>query len=186
MYSSAGKRLPTIAEYKELLLPVDVDVDHFEVNQNGFISPDPDTYIPVQIDDKHFRLLPGPEFSPRLYRGQDAYYDKCVPSLHRLAEYYEYIVQEIKKWEFYKLLFQHPAARYFDNWIIQNKMFSMNFEGLAQHYEFKTSMLDFSRSKDVAMFFAHCKLNEKLNQYEPIRDENQITVLYTLDFKKAI
>jgi len=52
-------------------------------------------------------------------------------------------------------------------WRIDGKYFKVDMEGLAAHCEFTTAMIDVSRSKDVAMFFALCEKNGT-GQYAPI------------------
>jgi len=157
------------------------------MNQYGCVaSENDDALLVVQTDDIHFSLLPGPEFSPRLYRGQPAFYEACVPSLfrHPMTQI-KYVTNLLKKYEFYKLMAGHPMIGYLQNWCIDGKYFKIDMEGLSAHYEFATPMIDVSRSKDVAMFFALCEKNQ-YNEYEPIIDESREIVLYTIDLKTLL
>ncbi|TKI68439.1 hypothetical protein FCU45_10525 [Sulfurimonas crateris] len=54
-----------------------------------------------------------------------------------------------------------------------------------RHYEFKTNHLDFSRDKDIAMFFMTCSYNPKNRTFTPISD-GSMGVMYSYDFKLGI
>ncbi|WP_156968127.1 hypothetical protein [Desulfobacter vibrioformis] len=78
----------------------------------------------------------------------------------------------------------HPIIRHLSNWCIDGYCFKVDMEGLAAHYEFATAMIDLSRSKDVAMFFAFC---EKIDgRYQPIVDESREVVIYTINLKALL
>ena len=147
---------------------------------------DPESLCVVQTDASHFSLLPGPEFSPRLYRGQNRYFSKCLPAFLRppLTKI-KRLTDILKKYEFFKLLCSHPIVNYLAEWKIEDKSFKVDFEGLAAHYEFSTLKLDLTRSKDVAMFFALCeKEDPQKDEYKPIDDSDREAVLYTVDLNK--
>ena len=184
--NSGGIRLPTFNEYAGRLLPFEHEDDNCKINYSGCMTDDKDDYIVIRIGDGKFRLMPGPEFSPRLYRGQNRYYPDCKPSVYRKKQYPEYILNKIKLFEFIKLIGSSPIVELMRNLKIMEHSFSMDFHGLAQHYELETEMLDFTRSKDIAMFFALCAKNETTNCYEPILDETREVVIYSLDIKKMI
>ena len=177
-----GKKIPTINEHGALLLPYDIQDDYCWINNIGAVtSDDKDTLFVIQTSDKHFSLFPGPEFSPRLYRGQTVFYNECVPLLFREPiTQIKYLTDLLKKYEFYKLMAGHPIIRHLQGWCIDGKYFKINMEGLSGHYEFSTPMMDVTRSKDIAMFFALCEKKED-NQYRPIIDENRYVILYTVD-----
>lgn len=183
-----GMKIPTIQVYAAGLLPCAIQDDYCQINQIGCVaSESKDALLVVQTDDSHFSLLPGPEFSPRLYRGQPAFYEECVPSLFRQPmTQIRYLTDLLKKYEFYKLMVVHPLIGYLRNWCIDGKYFKIDMEGMSAHYEFATSMMDFTRYKDVAMFFALCEKNKETDQYEPITDENREAVLYTADLKALL
>lgn len=184
-----GAKIPNIESYGSLLLPFAIQDDYCRINNIGCVaSENDDDFCVVQTDDHHFSLLPGPEFSPRLYRGQTRFHDQCVPSLFRLKENrIGYLTALLKKYEFYKLIAgSHPIIGYLQNWTIDGKYFKIDMEGLSQHYEFATSMIDVTRSKDIAMFFALCEKNATSKWYEPIIDENREVVLYTVNLKALL
>ena len=179
-----GKRIPTIENYGSLLLPCETRHYYCWMNQLGCVaSKDRDTLLVIQTYAKHFSLLHGPEFSPWLYRGQTGFYKRRVPLLFRKATPIRYLTDLLKKYEFHKLMAEHPIVRSLRNWYIDGKHFKIDMEGLSAHYEFATSMIDVTRSRDIAMFFALCEKNKKSNRYEPITDESREVVLYTVDLK---
>ena len=182
-----GKSILTIDQYAALLLPFGIQDDHCRVNHYGCVTTEEaDSLCVVQTDDSHFSLLPGPEFSPHLYRGQPAFYEECLPSLFRKPIIQiKYLTDLLKKYEFYKLMAGHPMIGHLVDWCIDGKCFKVDMEGLAAHYEFATAMIDVSRSRDVAMFFALCEKN-KMGIYVPIVDENREVVLYTINLQELI
>ena len=182
-----GKKIPTIENYVAGLLPYEISDDDCWINQIGRIASDNKAdLLVVQTDDNHFSLLPGSEFSPRLYRGQPGFHKKCVPLLFRGLTQIKYLTDLLKKYEFCKLMAEHPTIKYLQDWCIDGKHFKIYMEGLSAHYEFATPMLDVTKSKDIAMFFALCEKNKKSNRYEPVTDENREVVLYTVDMKALL
>jgi hypothetical protein len=170
-----------------MVLPYEIEDDHVWINEIGCVaSKDDDALCVVQIDGKHFSLLPGPEFSPRLYRGQTVFYDRCIPALFRdPVTQIGYLTALLKKYEFYKAMAEHPIVRHLQGWRIDEKHFKIDMEGLSAHYEFATTMIDVTRSRDVAMFFALCEKN-RTGRYEPIIDESREVVLYTMNLKSLL
>jgi len=180
-----GKRLPNIEEYGELLLSMDSDDDYGWVNDYGCVtSPSLDLLMAVQTSPEHFRFMPGPEFSPRLYRGETEYHAQCVPSISRGICDNEALYW-VGKWiELSALMDQHPATFDLAASRIGGLTFGLNIEAIAQHYGYKTLLLDFSRSRDVAMFFATCSYDAVKNEYCPLPAGR--AVLYTVDVRKLI
>jgi len=177
-----GKRLPTVLEYVHFLMPYSFQQDDCKINNIGAMTTDENDFMTVQYDN-FFTLLPGPEFNPRLYRGQNSFHDPCLPGLYRKATQLTIFVNILKNYEFYKfLLGSHPIIYDLMQWVIDGKHFYIDLEGIAQHYEFSTTMIDVTRSKDVALFFAYCQRNYRTNKYEPILDETRQVILYTIDF----
>jgi hypothetical protein len=184
-YSADGKRLPTISEYASLLSPIMAN-EGIKIHPIGMITGDSEDLYPVQIETDKFALMPGPEFSPWLYRGQNGFHDNCKASIYRNNDYASYILSEIKLCECRKLLLNHPIVHLLFGMTIQDNLLAIDFESLAQHYGLSTDMLDFTRSRDIAMFFATCSLNRTTNQYEPILDETTEAAIYMLDVKTII
>ena len=181
-----GRGLPSIEEFASSLNSMEIAEDTYSINQYGMITnPDLDLLLPVQTSAQYFRFMPGPEFSPRLYRGETEFHSSCVPSIFRNG------INSIdrcfligKRIELSALMDLHPATKGLCALRIGHLSFDLNIEAIAQHYGFKTGLMDFSRSRDVAMFFATCRYDLKTETYNPL-DEGW-AVLYTADLKGLI
>jgi len=66
---------------------------------------------------------------------------------------------------------------------MRNVRYKVDFEAIAQHYGYPTQMLDLTRSRDVAMFFATHHIHED-SRPEPALGCR--AVLYTIDLKRFI
>jgi hypothetical protein len=182
MLREQGKRLLTLSEYSCSLLPLDFETDDCTINQYGVVTDaNSDSVFVIQTSPRHFRLMPGPEFSPRLYRRQNGFYDPCVPSIYRNQKPID-IIYWVAKWlELNLSLNEHPACLWLRELEVEGLRFAFDIQGIAQHYGFPTALLDFSRSKDVAMFFATCGYDSKSKTYYPLKSGN--AVLYTIDLR---
>lgn len=179
-----AERLMTVEQYIAGIMPGTFAKDDVWINNIGCVTGNSDDFFAVQTEAGKFRLMPGPEFCPRMYRGQNQYYPQCKASIYRKDDCAGYVIDFIKQHEFFKLICSSPIATLMEHFTIMNCAFSMDLVGLAQHYELATEMMDFTRSKDIAMFFASCKRNDKTKQYEPNIDDTKDAVLYTVDMKK--
>lgn len=185
MLKEHGKHFPTLKEYVSMLLPISLD-DNDTINQWGAVTSgsDEEFYV-VQTSDKGFRLMPGPEFSPRLYRGQRKHYPSCKASLFRNCKTYaDALYWTVKRIELGNLLFSHPALKDVMSWDFDGLQFDFNLEAVAQHYQYPTRMIDLSRSKDIAMFFATHRFSEEFEN--PIPAVGSTAVLYTVDVAKLL
>jgi hypothetical protein len=184
MLTEVGKRLPTLVEYAALLLPMEHSNDRSCVNHVGaFTEPEHDRIVPVETSPGRFRFTSGPEFSPRIYRGQTQFHDVCKPSLYR-REAVEAMFWVTKTIELGEVLWQHPGVSDLLQLILEDHKFDFNLEAIAQHYGYPTVFLDFSRSKDVAMFFATCVWDKEARRYSPLSSGR--AVLYTADLRALI
>lgn len=184
MLREKGKRLITREAYAQMLLPMEQERDDILVNQYGAHSgSETGILFPVETSSGRFRFMPGPEFSPRLYRGQTQFCERCRPSLYR-REAIEAMYWSTKVFDLGALLWQHPACADFLGWNLEGLAFDLSFEAIAQHYHFPTAMLDFSRSKDVAMFFATCSFDAETKRYSPANSGT--AVLYTADLRSLL
>lgn len=181
-----GKRLPSIDEFASSLTSMEVAEDACGRNQIGLITDiNVDLLLAVRTSDQNFRFMPGPEFSPRLYRGETEFHAACVPSMFRDGISNIDRCFAIGKWvELSALMDQHPATHDLQASRIGDLSFGLNIEAIAQHYGFKTGLMDFSRSREVAMFFATCRYDSETESYSPL-DEGA-AVLYTVDLKGLI
>lgn len=181
-----GLRLPTVEEFASSLAPMRALEDEIRFNQIGLVTEiGADLLVAIRTSDRHFRFMPGPEFSPRLYRGETAFHDPCVPSVFRDGIRPIDRCFAIGKWiELSALMDHHPATHDLGECRIGDLSFDLNIEAIAQHYGFRTRLMDFSRSKDVAMFFATCQYDAVTESYAPMRKGT--AVLYTVDLKGLI
>lgn len=179
---SQGLRLQTIDEYAHSLQFS--QSDDLCINNYGCYNNDPDCFVAVKIDENHFKFIPGHEFSSRLYRGQSKFHELCYSSRFRNDDYIDNIKNDIRKEEFILLIKSHPILISAQKIKITDLYLQVDFEGLAQHYGFRTSYLDLTRSKDIAMFFAIYDYDETKDVYKPT--DNKEVVLYTVDLFKGL
>lgn len=181
-----GVRLPSIEEFAAGLISMKISDDNCWISEAGAITDNSiDLLLPVRTSDKHFRFMPGPEFSPRLYRGETEFHPVCVPTMFRPGNSdVDRCFAIAKGYELSTLIDHHPATHDLNKSRIGNLSFEFNIQAIAQHYGFKTGLMDFSRSKDVAMFFATCSHDPVTESYVPLQEGT--AVLYTADLKRLI
>lgn len=143
------------------------------------MSPIPEyAFEQVKFPNGKYYLLPIKRDYARLYRGEQKEYPSSKPTLFRneMSEI-DLIISQIKLFEFEHMLNQHPVVKILKN---QHGFFIDTF-GLAQHYGFKTNLMDFSSDPLIAGFFATCHYNTSSKQYEAYDiDVKQKGVLYIL------
>ena len=111
---------------------------------------------------------------PHLYRGENKEWRKSVPSLRRELDAVgdprerEMLaaVAHMRKWRFAKLLLRVNIVPY---WMA--KLSDVNWDALAQHYGFKTCLLDLTSDFRAALFFATCAYDEESGAYRPLAQE---------------
>jgi hypothetical protein len=185
MLRENGKRLPSTMEYARSLMPIDFPEDESWINLYGMVSElGIDLLIPVETAAGRYRFMPGPEFSPRLYRGQNQFFTKCIPSIYRVRSDIDALYWVTKAIELSAVMDRHPATWDLMAQQIEGLTFALSIDALAQHYQYPTQLLDFSRSKDVAMFFATCAYDGESETYRPL--ESGTATLYTVDFRELI
>jgi hypothetical protein len=186
-YTTQGKRLLTLGEFSELLLPNECQVDHVKISHLNLVNDEPDAWLPIDIGNGSWAAMPGPEFCPRLYRGQSKWHRTCKASIFRESSAIEYLVAVTKLLEFYGYCESHHGVHYLRSLEIMGKQGRVDLESQAQHYNLPTTILDFSRSLDVAEFFARCRKAVAEPDFEcawemvPRSEFNG--VLYTADFR---
>jgi len=182
-----GKRIPTLSEYLSMVLPIKGSHDDETVNQVGMETTGrKDEFFLVQTSQTQYRMMPGPEFTPRFYRGQNKQYPECKPQVfrninktNRRQKYCDGLYWTAKQYELTYLVFHHPAVQEMLHWSAEGLSFNFDIRGIAQHYQYQTQFLDVTRHKDIAMFFAtHNLVGKDLNPEPAIGNE---AVLYTMD-----
>lgn len=181
-----GLGIETVEQFAHSLVSMDVVEDNSRINDWGAVTDTGvDLLLPVKISDTHFRFMPGPEFSPRLYRGETEFHPMCVPTMFRPGiSSVDRCFAIGKGIELSTLMDHHPATNDLKESRIGDLSFELNIEAIAQHYGFKTGLMDFSRSRDVAMFFATCRHDPATETYAPLQEGT--AVLYTADLKQLI
>lgn len=182
--------IQTLKQFSEMLCD-DTLMNHFGCHT----TPQKDALFPLKVSDKEILLLPAPEFSPFLYRGENSNNRPiCKPTLFRNLKVEEKLILILKKYEFLHAIKNHPLTKEFKNRyfltkyypIFSNYKLKLDYEAIAQHYGFITNHLDLTRDKDVAMFFLTSKYITKEKRYIPISDSTKKGILYTYDFKFGI
>lgn len=164
---------------------IDKVVDYLN-NQGWTLSK---TYIgnaPFEvIDYGNGKLVyyPQPIGAP-LFRWQNKFHEPCVSSFYRLQpDTLSQFIQKLRIEEFRIVTSKHP--------IIEEELNNgiyYDYVALAQHYEFKTEMLDVTNSLPVAAFFA---VTRQINgKYFPIEKSEYPGVLYfvppTMEFMQRM
>lgn len=128
-----------------------------------------------------------------LFRGEKKNHRRIISSFNReeidqgtKENREKHLISNLKAEDFAALLRRHPLFMMLDRGIFlypckEPIFINMNYYGLAQHYNFRTGLLDFTSDIDVAAFFA-CTHNMGGDKYEPIIDleKNTYGVLYVL------
>lgn len=149
---------------------------------------DDDKFVVVQTQMGFHTLKPNLVHRHFLYRGQNKKYPDILSSFsrddliekdtnHRVRARDRHIVANLKAEEFMSLLRLHPLFMMMDRGICLEPekkpiFLNMNYYGLAQHYGFKTGLVDFTTELDVAAFFA-CTTCIGHDEYSPITDIKQ-------------
>lgn len=107
-----------------------------------------------------------------LFRGQNEFHEPCISSFFRSQpDIITQFIQKLKIEEFRIVTSKHPVIKE----DIENGIF-YDYVALAQHYEFKTEMLDITNSLPVAAFFAVTRQDS--GKYIPIEKSDKPGVLY--------
>ncbi len=149
----------------------------------------PESFVIVKTAFGRHVLKPNLRETPFLFRGQNKKYDRIISGFSRNIVLKEdgtadrdktiekNIISNLLAEEFIDTLRTHPLFMMLDRGIIlepeKKPLFiNMNYYGLAQHYNFKTGVIDFTTDIDVAAFFA-CTENKGFDEYSPITDTNK-------------
>lgn len=129
-----------------------------------------DEYLAVDVGNGCYRLAPYPEFSTRLFRGQNSDYGVCLPTLYRNAPSLASRILSMAKIHELK-----QALETLDGYKEHNKVcglnFSVDYEGLAQHYGLASRYVDFTTNPLIAGFFATTQFDAERSEYTPITNK---------------
>lgn len=156
--------------------------DRLNIHPSGMVSVPEDIWMPIEIENGRWAAIPGPEFCTRLYRGQNTQHLPCRASMFRDPSVTEYLACVTKLAEFWMICDRHPGVVEVKDWTIAGCNASFAGESQAQHYELPTTLLDFSRSRDVAEFFARCRrVSAGDRVWGRVPKSEFSAVLYTVD-----
>lgn len=120
-----------------------------------------DSFVLNRLCSGRFNLQPNLRNKTFLYRGQNEFFPS-LQSGFNLLPLEDCLIENLRYNEFYLMLKTHPLCRMFDNGIhlegfSEPIFFETNYYGFAQHYGFKTGLIDFSCDIMVSAFFAVTK-----------------------------
>lgn len=199
------KRLPTLQEVVDQILTEEAQIVKLDSPPIAIIEPSPSAihkpfaeyfndyddkkFIAVRLSSRDpqrpekFAFKPNLKNRAFLFRGQSGFYVPSTPSLLRKKKG-RFVVENIFYEEFVLALKDHPLIRLFWDGIElcgHRYFFEVTYYGLAQHYGFKTRVMDLTSDLDVAKFFAVTDYNEKTDTYSPVIDESRYGVFYYWD-----
>lgn len=120
-------------------------------------------YMPVAADSNRnlVQLLPTGPYYGMYYRGQNRFFEKCVPTLFRKCTKEERVLSRLKANGFQLQVLTHPVVQK-----LMDHGIAINLEALSQHYGFDTNRLDVTNDKWVAAFFATTCFHD--GKYQPV------------------
>ena len=182
-----------MSEYANLLMQTKASVDHVWISNIGLVTGAADDWFAIRFTarngDTYWGLMPGPEFSPRLYRGQNRWYERTVASLFRLSSETDWLIASIRLVEFGEHVLRHPGTAAISGMEILGLRGRVDWIAQGQHYGIPTEYLDVTRNRDVAEFFARCRPtvdSDPTQPWEVLPRKAYDAVLYTVDVKKLV
>lgn len=142
-------------------------IDHINWSKQGlFSSLKEDEFLAIDIGGS-YRLMPYPESSPRLFRGQNADFGVCLPTIYRNSPQLVKRILNMAKIHELKQALENIGG-YKEQLKILGLKFSVDYEALAQHYGLASRYIDFTSNPLVAGFFATSKFDVERSKYLPI------------------
>lgn len=139
-----------------------------DINQQIFIEKELGFEAVLTGNGDEKVLLPEDGAVVYLFRGQNREFISCDPSLYREPLSTD---SEIFTWRMRLVLFRNMLNTYpIVDKFFKRHNFRVDYEGLAQHYGLRTSVLDLTSNIDIALFFATCWYDKNEDCYKPFTD----------------
>lgn len=119
----------------------------------------------------------GVEFHPLVFRGQNAIYAPCVPTIARTANPADQLLQWCRNVAFVDALLAHPYVQHCMSATLGGSPLRIHCQSIAQHYGLATNLLDTTNNFDVAAFFASCTCGAD-GQWRPVMESDKPGVIY--------
>ena len=132
------------------------------------------------LHPEKYALKPNLDGRAFLFRGQSVCKNPSLTSALRKDG--RYVSENIRYCEFIKALFAHPLIQLFWDGIElggKKYYFEVNFQGLAQHYELKTFVMDMTCDVEATKFFAVTEYRD--GGYQLVYDESRYGMVYYYD-----
>lgn len=169
----AGVKLPTIEQW------IRMTEESYSVCDIGFSGTvtEPYNFQGVFIDsgNNKFGIMPGHEYSPFIFRGQNRDFPHFLPSAKRfdfenIDERIRHCIEWVNKKEFLETFELTPYYHRCRKFQVVNCKYDFNLEAIAQHYEFISNYIDLTRDLNVALFFAYTFYDKHSQSYRPVDD----------------
>lgn len=132
----------------------------------------PPRFMALTLYDNRLVAAPMP-MSP-LFRGENSFHERCLPSLFRREwSALEKLERQVQLEDFRQILQANPEIKE-----MEEGGLDVNYNGLAQHYGIETNVLDLTNSFLVAAFFATTTYDSLMDVYRPIVHTVSLGVIY--------
>lgn len=174
--------LPTLPQLRNRLAipPINTGRQIYPLGRAGLVTDDLEGLHAITDEHGRMQLISGVENSTHAYRGQTREHTPCLPLLGRLKTHEEQLLTLCRNIAFEDAISDHPFVRMAEQSTFLGHPLFVDKEGLAQHYNLPTHLLDMTDNFEVASFFATCARNSDTRQYEPATDTQQHGVIYRL------
>ncbi len=179
---SSGAALQSYDEYIKLLN--EIDYAAALINREGTITSPDVRGVFIKNKKGNFSIIPGQEFNPLIFRGQNNDYP-FMPSSRRYElfdgnERVRHSIEWIKKNEFVSLITSTPYYTRTKEFEVLGCKYEYDMEAIAKQYNFVSDNIDVTRNLMVAYFFAYTYWDADKNECRPLEGfEYNTPMLYT-------